>query len=125
MSSARSLGVSDTIIGLTIVAVGTSAPELVTTVVSTVRGDRDLAIGNLIGSSIYNIGVVLGLTVVVASPSLPVPDDVLAADLVLLVAATVAAVPVFVTGARISRIEGALLVTTYVGYLTWLLVART
>jgi cation:H+ antiporter len=123
--AARSLSLSEAVIGLTVVAIGTSAPELVTTVVSTVRGDRDLAIGNLLGSSIYNIGVVLGLTVVVASPSLPVPDDVLAADLVLLVAATAAAVPVFLTGARISRIEGALLVATYVGYLTWLLVART
>jgi cation:H+ antiporter len=123
--AARSLSMSEAVIGLTVVAIGTSAPELVTTVVSTVRGDRDLAIGNLLGSSIYNIGVVLGLTVVVASPSLPVPDDVLAADLVLLVAAAVAAVPVFLTGARISRTEGALLVASYLGYLTWLLVART
>jgi cation:H+ antiporter len=123
--AARSLSMSEAVIGLTVVAIGTSAPELVTTVMSTVRGDRDLAIGNLLGSSIYNIGVVLGLTVVVASPSLPVPDDVLAADLVLLVAAAVAAVPVFLTGARISRTEGALLVASYLGYLTWLLVART
>jgi cation:H+ antiporter len=91
--AARSLSLSEAVIGLTVVAIGTSAPELVTTVVSTVRGERDLAIGNLLGSSIYNIGVVLGLTVLVASPSLPVPDDVL--------------------------------VATYVGYLTWLLVART
>jgi len=66
VASARSLGVSETIIGLTIVAIGTSAPELVTTVVSTLRGDRDLAVGNLIGSSIYNVGAVLGLTVLVA-----------------------------------------------------------
>ena len=123
--AARSLSLSETVIGLTVVAIGTSAPELVTTVVSTVRGDRELALGNLLGSSIYNIGAVLGLTVLVASPGLPVPDDVLAADLVLLVAAAVAAVPVFLTGARISRLEGALLVATYVGYLTWLLVART
>jgi cation:H+ antiporter len=125
VSSARSLGVSDAIIGLTIVAVGTSAPELVTTVVSTVRGNRDLAIGNLVGSSIYNIGAVLGLTVLVAPHGVPVPDEVLAADLGLLVLVTVAAVPVFVTAARISRVEGGLFVASYVGYMTWLLLTRT
>jgi cation:H+ antiporter len=125
VSSARTLGVSDAIIGLTIVAVGTSAPELVTTVVSTLRGDRDLAIGNLIGSSIYNIGAVLGLTVVVAPHGVPVPDEVLAADLGLLVVVTAAAVPVFVTGTRISRIEGGLFVASYIGYLAWLLLTRT
>lgn len=125
VSSARTLGVSDAIIGLTIVAVGTSAPELVTTVVSTLRGDRDLAIGNLIGSSIYNIGAVLGLTVVVAPHGVPVPDEVLAADLGLLVLVTAAAVPVFVTGSRISRIEGGLFVASYIGYLAWLLLTRT
>jgi cation:H+ antiporter len=125
VSSARTLGVSDTIIGLTIVAVGTSAPELVTTVVSTLRGDRDLAIGNLIGSSIYNIGAVLGLTVVVAPHGVPVPDEVLAADLGLLVVVTAAAVPVFVSGTRISRSEGGLFVASYIGYLAWLLLTRT
>jgi cation:H+ antiporter len=125
VSSARSLGVSDAIIGLTIVAVGTSAPELVTTVVSTLRGDRDLAIGNLVGSSIYNVGAVLGLTVVVAPHGVPVPDEVLAADLGLLVVATVLAVPVFLTGRRISRVEGGLFVAGYVAYLAWLLLTRT
>jgi len=125
VSSARTLGVSDAIIGLTIVAVGTSAPELVTTVVSTLRGERDLAIGNLVGSSIYNIGAVLGLTVVVAPHGVPVPDEVLAADLGLLVVVTAAAVPVFVSGARISRIEGGLFVASYIAYLAWLLLTRT
>jgi cation:H+ antiporter len=125
VSSARSLGVSDAVIGLTIVAIGTSAPELVTTVVSTLRGDWELAIGNLIGSSIYNIGAVLGLTVVVAPHGVPVPDDVLAADLVLLVLVTAAAVPVFLSGARLNRIEGGLFVATYIGYLAWLLLTRT
>jgi cation:H+ antiporter len=107
------------------VALGTSAPELVTTLVSTLRGDRDIAIGNLLGSSIYNIAVVLGLTVVVAPDGVPVPDEVLAADLVLLVVVAIATVPVFVSGARITRAEGALFVATYLGYLTWLLLERT
>src|SRR5262245_40196266 len=125
VSSAKSLGVSDAIIGLTIVAIGTSAPELVTTVVSTLRGDRDLAVGKLMGSSIYNIVAVLGLTVVVAPHGVPVPDVVLAADLGLLVVVTVAAVPVFVSGARISRAEGGVFVASYVVYLAWLLLGRT
>src|SRR5262245_11581164 len=93
VSSARSLGVSDAIIGLTIVALGTTAPEFVTTIVSTMRGERDIAIGNLVGSSIYNICAILGITVVVAPHGVPVPDDVLAADLGLLVVAVAAAGP--------------------------------
>src|SRR5262245_22520777 len=125
VSSARSLGVSDVIIGLTIVAVGTTAPEFVTTITSTLRGDRDLAIGNLIGSSIYNIAAILGLTVVVAPHGVPVPDEVLAADLALLLVAAAAAVPVFLSGRRISRTEGGLFVASYVGYVTWLLLIRT
>jgi cation:H+ antiporter len=125
VSSAQSLGVSDVVIGLTIVAIGTTAPEFVTTVMSTVRGDRDIAIGNLIGSSVYNIAAILGLTVVVAPHGIPVPDEVLAADLGLLVVAAAAAVPVFLSGRRISRIEGGLFVASYIGYLAWLLLTRT
>jgi cation:H+ antiporter len=125
VSGAESLGVSEAVIGLTVVAVGTTAPELVTTLVSTLRGDRDIAIGNLLGSSVYNIAVVLGLVVVVAPQGVPVPDEVLAGDLVLLAVVAGAAVPVFVSGARITRIEGAFFVATYLGYLSWLLLART
>src|SRR5262245_30842683 len=125
VSIADSLGISEAIVGLTIVAIGTTAPEFVTTVVSTLRGERELAIGNLVGSSIYNICAILGLTVVVASGGVPVPDEVLAADLALLVGATAAAVPVFLSGRRISRLEGGLFVAGYLVYLVWLLVART
>jgi cation:H+ antiporter len=125
VQGAQSLGVSGAVIGLTVVAIGSAAPELVTTLVSTLRGDRDIAIGNLLGSSVYNIAVVLGVTVVVAPGGVPVPDEVVAADLVLLVVVAVAAVPVFVSGARINRVEGALFVATYLSYLAWLLLART
>jgi cation:H+ antiporter len=93
--------------------------------VSTLRGERDLAIGNLIGSSIYNIAAVLALTALVAPHGIPVPDEVLAADLLLLVVATAAAVPVFLSGRRISRLEGGLFVASYIGYLMWLLLTRT
>ena len=125
VSAAHALGVSDAVVGLTVIAIGTSAPELVTTIMSTVRGDRDIAIGNLLGSSIYNIVAVLGLTVLVAPNGVPVSGEVLNADLILLLAAMVAAVPVLVSGARITRAEGGLFVATYVGYLAWLLLART
>jgi cation:H+ antiporter len=88
-------------------------------------GPPHSAIDSLLGSSVYNVAVVLGLTVVIAPDGVPVPDEVLAADLVLLVIVAVAAVPVFVSGARITRAEGAVFVVTYLGYLSWLLLART
>ena len=84
-----------------------------------------MAIGNLLGSSVFNIAVVLGLTCVVAPAGVPVPAEVLASDLLLLVVAAVAAVPVMLTGARISRAEGGVFVVAYLGYLGWLLATRT
>ncbi|MFJ9390685.1 calcium/sodium antiporter [Nocardioides sp. NPDC101246] len=125
VSAANALGISDAVVGLTIIAIGTSAPELITTIMSTIRGNRDIAIGNLLGSSIYNIAAVLGLTVLIAPNGVPVSEEVLNADLVLLVAAMAAALPVLVSGARITRAEGGLFVATYVGYLVWLLLTRT
>jgi cation:H+ antiporter len=121
---ARDLGASDAVIGLTIVAVGTSAPELVTTLVSTVRGDRSIAVGNLIGSSVFNIALILGPTVLVAPGTVPVPEDVLALDLVLMVAAAVVCVPAFLTHRRLSRFEGGAFVITYAAYMVWLLGTR-
>ncbi|MFD4402394.1 calcium/sodium antiporter [Nocardia sp. NPDC058499] len=121
---ARDLGVTDAVIGLTIVAVGTSAPELVTTLVSTVRGNRDIALGNLLGSSVFNIALILGPTVLVAPGSVPVPDDVLALDLILMVAAALVCLPVFLTGRRLNRWEGAGFVATYLAYMAWLLMTR-
>lgn len=121
---AISLGVSDAVIGLTIIAIGTSAPELVTTILSTVRGDRDIALGNLLGSSVYNIAIILGITVLVAPGAVDVPSEVLESDLILMAAAAVACVPVFLSGRRMTRLEGALFVTAYAAYLTWLLLTR-
>lgn len=122
---ARSLGASDAVIGLTVVAVGTSAPELVTTLVSTFRGgDRSLALGNLLGSSVFNIALILGPTVLAAPGSVAVPDDVLALDLVLLTATAVTCVPAFITRRRLSRAEGAAFILTYIAYMAWLLATR-
>ncbi|MEU4768789.1 calcium/sodium antiporter [Actinosynnema sp. NPDC023794] len=121
---ARIWGASDTIIGLTVVAIGTSAPELVTTVVSTFRGDRSLALGNLLGSSVFNIALILGPTILAAPGPVPVPDDVLALDMVLMVATAVVCVPAFFTRRRLSRVEGGAFVAAYLVYTAWLLTTR-
>lgn len=122
---ARSFGVSDALIGLTVVAIGTSAPELVTTVVSTLRGNRDIAIGNLLGSSIYNILLILGATCLVATDGLVMPASLVRIDIPIMVAVALACIPIFVTGRRVSRGEGGAMVAAYAGYLTFLLVTQS
>jgi cation:H+ antiporter len=119
----RSFGVSEAVIGLTVVAIGTSAPEMVTTLVSTFRGDRDIAIGNLIGSSTYNIGLVLGGSALVAP--LAVTDELIRVDLPVMVGVMLLCIPVFLTGRRMSRLEGIGFVAAYVVYLGLLLAVRT
>lgn len=118
-------GVSDAVIGLTIVAIGTSTPELVTTLVATWKDDRDVAIGNLIGSCIYNVLVILGLTLVVAPDGVPVGRDVLWIDLPLAALVALVCLPVFRSGRGVSRAEGGLFVSAYLAYLGTVLVLRT
>ena len=119
----RSFGVSEAVIGLTVVAIGTSAPELVTTLVSTFRGDRDIAIGNLIGSSTYNIGLVLGGSALVAP--LGVTPELTHVDLPVMAGVMLLCIPVFLTGRRMSRGEGIGFVLAYVVYLALLIAFRT
>lgn len=119
----RAFGVSEAVIGLTIVALGTSAPELVTTLVATFRGDRDIAIGNLIGSSTYNIGLVLGGSALVAP--LAVTQELARVDLPVMTAVMLLCIPIFLTGRRMSRGEGIGFLLAYVVYLALLLVFRT
>lgn len=116
---ARGFGVSDALIGLTVVAIGTSAPELVTTVVSTLRGDRDIAIGNLIGSSIYNILLILGITCLVPAGGLLLPDSLVRIDIPIMVAVAVVCIPIFLSGRRVSRLEGGFMVAAYLVYLAF------
>lgn len=106
------------------VAIGTSAPEFVTAVVSTIRGNRDIAVGNLIGSSVYNLTLILGVPVLVANGSGPIEDLLLHIDLPIMVGLTLLCVPLFATGKRLSRVEGVLLVIGYVVYLGYLLLTR-
>lgn len=118
---ARIFQISETVIGLTIVAIGTSAPELVTTLVSTIRNERDVAVGNLIGSSIYNILVILGLTCIVTPGGLPVDHDLMRFDVPLMAAVAFGAVPIFLSGKSVSRWEGGAGVLIYFLYIAWIL----
>lgn len=117
---ARAFGISEMVIGLTIVAAGTSAPELATTIAGTLKGDRGVAVGTVIGSSIYNILVILGLTCVGASRPLEVERQLLLFDIPLMAGIALLCVPVFISGRRISRAEGGLFVAIYAGYMAWL-----
>lgn len=121
VSLARAWGVSDALIALTIVAIGTSAPELVTTVVGTLRNDRDIAIGNLLGSSIYNVLVILGITCTVPSAGLEVAPHLIYIDIPLMTLVTLVCVPVFASGRQVSRLEGGLFVGAYLTYLAYLI----
>ncbi len=122
---ARQFDVPEAVIGLTIVALGTSSPELATTVVSTLRQERDIAIGNLLGSCVFNILVILGIPVALGAPGLSIDPMLLRVDIPVMLAATLVCIPIFVSGRRVGRLEGLGLLLAYVGYMTWLLVART
>ena len=116
---ARSMGVSDTVVGLTIVAVGTSMPELVTSVIAALKKEGDVALGNVVGSNLYNLLGILGLTAVVKP--IPVPAQLLGVDVWVLAAATALLVLCALRNMRISRGEGLLLVGGYGAYMAWLL----
>jgi len=110
------LGVSELVIGLTIVAVGTSLPELATSMVAALRGERDLAVGNAIGSNIFNILIVLGVAVIAAPDGMAVGSHVLDFDLPIMVAVVVLAIPIFVLGSDVSRWEGFLFTVYFAAY---------
>lgn len=116
---AEGLGVSQTMIGLTIVAIGTSAPELVTMIVATIRDERGLAFGTLIGSSIINVTLILGSSLLFATQPIPVASSFLHVDIPIMVLVSLACIPVFITGKRMSRLEGGLFVAAYGGYLAY------
>jgi cation:H+ antiporter len=121
---AQAFGVSDAVIGLTIVALGTNTPEMVTTLIATLRNDRDVAIGNLIGSAVYNVLVILGLTVVSSPRPIEVTRDVLWIDMPLALLVAIVCLPVFKTDRRVSRLEGLAFVCTYVAYLASMVLWR-
>lgn len=120
VATARFFGVSDLVIGLTVVAVGTSLPELATSVLASIRGQRDIAVGNVVGSNLFNILVVLGLTAVVAPSGIPVPKSALTFDLAVMTVVSFACLPIFFTGHRIDRWEGGLFLGYYLAYLLFI-----
>ena len=119
---AKQLGVSQLIIGLTILAVGTSLPEVATCVIAAFRGHYDLAVGNVVGSNILNILAVLGLSAAVAPKGIAIPAAALWFDVPVMIAVSVACLPIFVSGWRISRQEGLLFLGYYVLYLAYLVI---
>ena len=115
---ARGFGVSETVIGLTIVAVGTSMPELVTSVVAALKRQGDVAFGNVVGSNIYNILGIGGTTALIAPSN--VPQEIVGFDAPVMVAVSLLLVLFAATGMRIARREGAFLVAGYAAYI-WML----
>lgn len=115
---ARALDISELVIGLTVVAVGTSLPEMATSVVAAARGQRDMAVGNAIGSNLFNILAVLGITGVV-SPVI-VSSGARGFDLPFMLAVAVACLPIFADGFILRRWQGAVFLSYYVAYLVWL-----
>jgi cation:H+ antiporter len=122
---ARALGVSEVVVGLTIVAGGTSLPEVATSIVAALKGERDIAVGNVVGSNIYNILLILGIASVVTPGGLAVPDSMLAFDLPVMVVVAVACLPIFFTGYTIARWEGLLFFAYYLAYTTYLVLYST
>ena len=118
---ARYLGVSELVIGLTIIAAGTSLPEVATSILAAVRGERDIAVGNAVGSNLFNILGVLGVSAVVAPSTLAVSPAALAFDIPVMVAVAVACLPVFFTGNLIARWEGLLFLGFYLAYVGYLI----
>ncbi len=122
---ARHLGVSELVIGLTIVAVGTSLPELVTSVLAAVRGERDIAVGNIVGSNLFNSTVVLGVSSVIPQEGISLAASVVRFDFPVMTGVAIVCLPLFFTGGIISRREGVLLLGYYVAYTAYLYLAST
>lgn len=120
---AQAAGLSEAVIGLTVVAIGTSLPELVTGVVAAIRGQADVAFGNVVGSNIVNVLGILGATALVRP--LAVPPELAAVDIWVMLAATALLVAAAVTGARISRREGGGMVALYAFYVVWLVLVSS
>ncbi|MGV3570805.1 MAG: calcium/sodium antiporter [Ramlibacter sp.] len=121
---ARALGISDVVIGLTIVAAGTSLPEVATSLTAAIKGERDIAVGNVVGSNTFNILGCVGLSGLAAgSTGLAVPPSLLAFDFWVMLAVALACIPVFLTGREIARWEGAVFVLYYAAYVAYLILA--
>jgi cation:H+ antiporter len=122
---ATALKINELVIGLTIVAAGTSMPELATSAVASFRGERDIAVGNVVGSNIFNLLAVLGLSSVVSPDGINVSQAALRFDIPVMIAVAIACLPIFFTGYRIGRREGLLLLGYYIAYAVYLFLDQT
>ncbi|HSJ23615.1 MAG TPA: calcium/sodium antiporter [Longimicrobiales bacterium] len=125
VSIAGALGVSELIIGLTIIAAGTSLPEVATSIVAGLRGERDIAVGNVVGSNLFNILVVVGVTAAVTPGGLRVAPAAINFDMPVMIAASVLCLPIFFVRYRIGRWEGALFLSYYIFYTLYLILAAS
>jgi cation:H+ antiporter len=123
VSLARALGLSELVIGLTVIAIGTSLPELATSILAAIRGERDIAVGNIVGSNIFNLLCVLGLASLVSPAAISVAASALAFDFPVMIAVAVACLPIFFTGYAINRWEGLLFLAYYAAYTGYLVMA--
>ena len=114
---ARFFGISDLIIGLTVVAIGTSLPELATSIVAAYRKEQDIAIGNILGSNIFNVLFITGLSLFFAPEGVSVPANALTYDLPIMILVSAICFPILYTKYKITRIEGLFLLLSYGGYL--------
>lgn len=122
---ARLFEFSELTIGLVILAPSTSLPEIATTVVAGLRKQREIAIGNVVGSNIFNILMVLGMAAVVAPAGLTIPPTAVRFDIPVMIASAMVCLPIFVTGRRIARWEGGLLLFYYAAYSLYLLLGAS
>ena len=121
---AKALGVSDVVIGLTIVAAGTSMPEVATSIAAAIKGERDIAVGNVVGSNTFNILGCLGLSGLVSGSSgLVVPSSLMAFDMWVMLAVALATLPIFLSGREIARWEGGVFLAYYAAYVTYLIMS--
>lgn len=119
---ATRLGVSDLVVGLTIVAAGTSLPELATSVIASIRGERDIAVGNVVGSNIFNLLFILGIAAL-SGGGIPVDASAIRFDIPVMVAVAVACLPIFFTGQRLDRWEGLVFFFYYCAYTAYIVLA--
>ncbi|MCQ4240081.1 calcium/sodium antiporter [Stutzerimonas stutzeri] len=122
---ARALGLSELVIGLTVIAIGTSLPELATSILAAIRGERDIAVGNIVGSNIFNLLCVLGLASLVSPQAIAVSANALAFDFPVMIAVAVACLPTFFAGYTINRWEGLLFIAYYIAYTLYLVMSST
>lgn len=123
-ATARSLGVDELTIGVTVIAAGTSLPEVATSVMAAIRGQRDIAVGNVVGSNLFNVLGILGVAAVLSPGGIEVAPAALRFDIPVMIAVSVACLPIFFTGWAISRWEGLVLLGYYGAYGAFVLLAQ-